>query len=60
MEARRLVSGPLQELRREITGKNGSRRGSEMLPDPEYVLLIGLGGVLREREMGRVTPEVLI
>lgn len=51
MEARRLVSGPLQELRREITGKNGSRRGSEMLPDPKYVLLIGLGGVIREREM---------
>lgn len=51
MEARRLASRPLQELRGEITGKDGSLRGSELLPDPECVLLIGLGGVIREREM---------
>ena len=60
VEARRLASRPLQELRGEITGKDGSRRGSELLPDPECVLLIGLGGIIREREMWRVTPEVLI
>ena len=36
MEARRLSSRPLQELREEITGKDGSRRDSELLPDPVF------------------------
>lgn len=42
MEARRLVRRPLQELRVQMTDKDGSNRGSENLSDSNCILLMGL------------------